>query len=402
VAAPAPSSRPALPYPAFDADNHYYEPLDAFTRHLDPKLGPRCVEWARFGRRVYPVVGGRVFRGVANPTFDPVVKPGALSAYFRGNPEQRDPRELLAAREPIRPEYRDREARLRTMDAQGLDGMWLFPTLGMLFEALLAPDPEAVMATFRAFNRWLEEDWGFAWRDRIFAAPYLSLADVDAAVDELEWALERGARVVVMRPAAPTTAAGPRPPGDPIFDPFWARVHEAGILVVAHAGDSGYTSHGYAPDGFGATFEGELRPSVKSFHMERAIYDFLASLLFDRLFERFPGLRLASVENGSEFLPDLLRKLRSATRRTPGWFSKDPVETFRRHVWINPFWEDDVHQVVRAVGAERVIFGSDWPHMEGMPEPLDYAAELADLSDADRRRILRDNALALTDRQSSP
>jgi len=51
------------------------------------------------------------------------------------------------------------------------------------------------------------------------------------------------------------------------------------------------------------------------------------------------------------------------------------------------------------VGADRVIFGSDWPHMEGMPEPLDYAAELADLPETDRRRILRDNALALTEDQ---
>ena len=51
-----------LGHPVFDADNHYYEALDAFTRHLDPALGPRCVQWAAIDGRQYHVVGGRVVR----------------------------------------------------------------------------------------------------------------------------------------------------------------------------------------------------------------------------------------------------------------------------------------------------------------------------------------------------
>jgi predicted TIM-barrel fold metal-dependent hydrolase len=384
-----------LGYRAFDADNHYYEAIDAFTRHLDPKLGPRTVQWAEIGGRKYHVVAGRVSHAVVNPTFDPVARPGALHSYFRGNPDGRSPREMLKQREPIPAEYRDREARMRVLDAQGLEACWLFPTLGVLYEELLKDDPGAVTATFRAFNRWLEEDWGFAYRDRIFAAPYLTLCDVAWAVAELEWAIERGARVVCMRPAAAFTAAGPRSPADPSFDPFWARAEEAGITVVVHAGDSGYSSHGYARDGFNATFEGGGGPSVKVFHIERAAYDFLITLAFERLFERFPRLRVASVENGSEFLPDLFRKLAQTTRRYRGYFRDDPAESFRRHVWINPFWEDDVREVVGLMGAERVIFGSDWPHIEGMPQPLDYLAELADFDDVAKRRILRDNAVEL-------
>ncbi len=381
---------------AFDADNHYYEALDAFTRHLDPKLGPRAVQWAEIGGRKYHVIAGRVSRAVVNPTFDPVAKPGVLSSYFRGNPEGKNPLEYLRQREPIRPEYRDRDARLRTLDLQGLEAVWLFPTLGMIYEELLKHDPFAAVATFRAFNRWLDEDWGLAYRERIFAAPYLTLADPDEAVRELEWALSRGARVVVMRPAPAWTAAGPRSPADPVFDPFWARLAEAGIPLVAHAGDSGYTTHGYESDGFGASFEGYGRPSIKSWSIERAAHDFLATLVFQKLFERFPTLRVASVENGSEFLLDLFRKLRSSGRRHPGYYAEDPAETFRRCVWINPFWEDDVKEVVSLMGAERVIFGSDWPHIEGMPRPLDYAAELAGFDPETRRRILRDNAHELT------
>ena len=117
--------------------------------------------------------------------------------------------------------------------------------------------------------------------------------------------------------------------------------------------------------------------------MERAIYDFLASLVFDQLFQRFPGVRIASVENGSEFLADLFKKLRSWHRKIPGFFPEDPVELFRRNVWINPFWEDDVYEIAELMGDDRVIFGSDWPHIEGMPEPLDYAKELKDFDAGD-------------------
>lgn len=386
-----------LGYQAFDADNHYYEALDAFTRHLDPKLGWRCVQWSEIDGRRYHVIGGQVSRAVVNPTFDPIAKAGAMHDYFRGNPDSKSPLEFLRDREPIRPEYRDRDVRLKVMDEQGIEKVWLFPTLGILYEELLKHDPEAVALTFTAFNRWLEDDWGCNFNDRIYAAPYLSLCDVDWAIRELEWALERDARVVVMRPAAPTTVTGQRSPADPEFDPFWARVNEAGITVVIHAGDSGYSSQGYAKDGFAATFEGAGKPSIKMLAIERAAFDFLLSVTFDKLFERFPNVRLASVENGSEFLPDLFRKLTSTNRKMPGYFRDDPADAFREHVWINPFWEDDVYEIVELMGDDRVIFGSDWPHIEGMPEPLDYVAELKELEDDSRRRVLRDNALALNE-----
>ena len=390
-----------LDYLAFDADNHYYEALDAFTRHLDPRLGPRCVQWAEIDGRRYHVVGGRVSHAVVNPTFDPVAKAGALHEYFRGNPDAKSPLEFLRAREPIRPEYRGREARLATLDEFGLEAVWLFPTLGMLYEELLKDDPEAVTLTFTAFNRWLDEDWGCNYQDRIYAAPYLSLCDVDWAISELEWALGRDARTIVMRPAAPTTVFGPLSPGDPVFDPFWARVNEAGITVVVHAGDSGYTSQGYAKDGFGASFDpaGAAKPSVRMFAIERAAYDFLIQLMFDDVYTRFPNVRVASVENGSEFLPDLFKKLASTTRKMPRYWKDDPADIFREHVWINPFWEDDPYLVTELMGADRVIFGSDWPHIEGMPKPRDYVTEIKELDDASQRRILRDNALELNQRR---
>ncbi len=393
----------ALDHPVFDADNHYYEALDAFTRHLDPSLGPRAVQWAEIDGRRYHVVAGRVSHAVTNPTFDPIAKPGVLHDFLRGKLDGRTPVELLRQREPIPAHYRDPDARLEVMDEQGLEAIWLFPTLGILYEELLKHDIPALLATFRAFNRWLDEDWGVAYRGRIFAAPYISMADVDWAVEELEWSLQSGARVVCMRPSAVWTEKGPLSPGDPHFDPFWARVSEAGITVVIHAGDSGYTCQGYAPDGFGASFSGSGmgRPSIKGWVIERAALDYLATLIFDRLFERFPGVRVASVENGSEFLPDLFRKLRSIARKAGSYFEHHPVDTLRNHVWINPFWEDDVKEVVEYMGADRVIFGSDWPHIEGLPQPLDYLTELEGFDTESRRKILRDNARELNELQGA-
>ncbi|MBV9935636.1 MAG: amidohydrolase, partial [Actinobacteria bacterium] len=194
-------------YRLFDADNHYYEAEDAFTRYLERDMAKRAVQWAVVDGKKKLLVGGKVCNFIPNPTFDPIAKPGTLQEFFKGKAKG-GVKEMFGDLEPIRPEYRDRVARLQVMDGQGLEKIWLFPTLGAIYEELLKHDPEGVGIMFRAFNRWLDEDWGFAFEDRIYAAPYVSLADPAQAVSELEWALGRGARTVVMRPAAPTTVYG--------------------------------------------------------------------------------------------------------------------------------------------------------------------------------------------------
>ena len=155
------------------------------------------------------------------------------------------------------------------------------------------------------------------------------------------------------------------------------------------------SSNGYAVDGFAATFSGGWKPSIKTFAIEQAIRDYLLTLIFENHLERFPNLRIASVENGAEYLPDLIKKIRSTANKMPGYWKHDPVETLRRHVWINPFWEDDVYQVAECIGTDRVIFGSDWPHIEALPEPMEYVGELKNFDDDDRRKILYDNVCEL-------
>ena len=130
---------------------------------------------------------------------------------------------------------------------------------------------------------------------------------------------------------------------------------------------------------------------------DRPIRDFFTALLCDELFIRFPNLRMASIENGAGYLRDLLTKLAKTHRQFGGYFTEDPVEVFREHVWINPFWEDEVDQVVELMSAERVLFGSDWPHAEGLVLPLDYLADVAHLDETARNQIIRGNVVELTE-----
>ncbi len=383
--------------PLFDCDNHYYEAPDAFTRHVPDAMQPRCVQWAEIDGRMRHVVGGRVDYSVGNPLFDPIAPPGILYDYYNGNPRGLPASEMMRGNlQPQDPCYRDPNERLVKMDSQGVEAVWLFPTLGVLYEEPLKHDPEAVCALFEGFNRWLRDDWGFVHEERIFTAPYLSLADLDWACRELEWAIAEGARVLVMRPAAAFTREGSFSPADSRFDPFWARLDEAGLPLVIHTANSGYSTNGYADDRFGRASIGmSRRPSVKGLALQRAANDFLLTLCYDLLFERFPNLRIASIENGSGFIPDLLRNLRHAKDRNPWHFKEDPEQLFREHVFVNPFWEDHIAEVVEWMGAERVIFGSDWPHMEGLPAPADIASEIASLDEATRRAFLCENTRAL-------
>jgi len=382
----------------FDCDNHYYEAHDAFTRYVPAAMHARCVQWARVEGRMRHLVGGRVDHSVGNPLFDPVASPGVLHDYYRGNPDGLPAAELMRGNlEPCPASYKQPAARLAAMDAQGVEAAWLFPTLGVLYEEPLKHDPDAVCALFEGFNRWVDEDWGLAYEDRIFAAPYLSLVDCGWACRELEWALSRGARVVVMRPAAAFTRDGPRSPSDPCFDPFWARVDEAGVTVAIHTGNSGYSNNGYAGDAFGRSSIGaSRRPSVKNLALARAASDWFFTVSCEKLFERFSRLRIASVENGAGFLPELFRNLRAARERNPWHFAEDPESLFREHVFVSPFWEDDLAEAFDCMGSERLVFGSDWPHMEGLPAPRDITRETSKLEPDVEERFLHENTRALT------
>jgi predicted TIM-barrel fold metal-dependent hydrolase len=388
----------------FDCDNHYYESLDAFTRHLEPEFARRAVQWATMGGRERLLVGEKVHHFIPNPTFDPIAKPGSLDEYFRGrNPKGADTRELFGELDRMieHPEYRDRDARLRVMDEQGMLGGIFLPSLGVGIEQALLDDVPALLGAFRAFNRWIDEDWGFAYQDRIFAPPIFSLVDKDEAVKELEWALARDARFVLMVPGPVITPAGGRSPADPEYDPFWARINEAGVTVVYHGGDSFYTTylgHWGERSDFGAFRQDAFRALVS----HSAVQDQFASMLSHDLFHRFPNLRVASIENGSSWVFHLYEKLTTSFGQTPNAYAEDPRATFKRHVWVSPYYEDELARLRDLLGADRLLMGSDFPHAEGLADPGSYIKDLEafDFTSEECVTIMRENGLALSKRRT--
>ena len=316
TADPGRASTRAVEYVTFDADNHYYEATDAYTRHIDPAMAKRAMQWAEFDGRRRLLVGGKINRFIPNPTFDPVAKPGSLDEYFRGrNPADQDIRALFGELEPIRPEYRQRDARLAVMDAQGLDGCFLFPTLGVGMEEALAADPEACVAAFSAFNRWLEDDWGYAYHERIFAAPMISLVNADAAVDELTRVLAADARIVCIKGGPAHTPEGFTSPADRRFDRFWGLVNESGVTVGIHSGDAGYGRYINDWEPYGSLEAFRHSPLRSVISSDRPPFETMAALVCQGLFDRFPNVRVASIEAGAEWVPAWSRSSRRPTGR---------------------------------------------------------------------------------------
>ena len=384
-----------LGFRAFDADHHYYEHEEAFTRHIDPRMKKRCMDWAVVNGRRRLLVGGKINRFIPNPTFDPVARPGSLDAFFRGkNPEAKDIRTLFGELDPINPAYRDRDARIALLDTQQLEGAYFFPTLAVGMEESLRHDPEACVAAFRAFNRWIDDDWGFAYRDRIYAAPYMCLIDEDAAVRELDWALEKGARLVCMRAGPIAHPSGSCSPGDKRFDRFWSRVAEAGITVAYHSGDAGYQK--FADEwGVGGEFQAFDYDALRMCLSPAPIRDTIAALVCHRVFERHPGLRVATIESGSSWVAPLLAALKKTHGQMPMSFGHDPVELVQRHVWVSPYYEDDLAGLKSDLGADHILFGSDYPHAEGLAEPTEFIHDLEGYDADEVRLVMRENALGL-------
>lgn len=128
---------------------------------------------------------------------------------------------------------------------------------------------------------------------------------------------------------------------------------------------------------------------------DRAIHDTIASLIVDKVFTRHPTLRVASIENGSDWMALLVKRLRKQRNQTPWVFAEDPLETLREHVWVTPYLEEDLQALAELIGVERILFGSDWPHGEGVAQPLDFVKEISAFDEPAQQRIMHDNAAEL-------
>ena len=320
-----------LDYPVFDADNHMYEQPDAFTRYL-PAEFKDVVKLVQVNGRDKIAIKSTISEYIPNPTFNVVARPGAQEDFFKnGNPEGKSRREILG--EPMRsPDAFFRpEPRLKLMDEQGVDRAIMWPTLASVLEERLTKDPEATHAVMHALNQWMFDEWTFNYQNRIFATPVITLPIVDEAIRELDWIVERGAKIILIRPAPVPSLKGFRSFALPEFDPFWAKVQEYDVTVGMHSSDDGMTRYYNQWEGH---FD-ELLPFTNptAFRdvqhlMSRGIFDAMCSAVTHGMLSRFPDLRLLPVENGSSWVrPSSMpwgARLPSSlisTKRTRSWFS---------------------------------------------------------------------------------
>jgi predicted TIM-barrel fold metal-dependent hydrolase len=381
--------------PIFDADNHIYEPIEALTKYL-PERHRSKIQLVQVANRTRIALRGEITNYIPNPTFEVVSAPGAHAEYYKGNnPEGLTLREMAGAPIRLQDSMRWPEPRLKSMDEHRVERAIVYPTLANLVEFHVADDPDLTHDVLHALNEWIHEVWSFNLDDRVYPAAAVSCALVDRGIAELEWALERGAKVILMRPSPVIGYHGSRAFSGKEFDPFWARVEEAGVGVCLH-GTQPITSR-YA-DWWDPREEENAFSYGAYYHLllnHRDIQDTIAGLICQGTLTRFPRLRIGSVENGAEWVPEFLRSLERTKHKYAKEFPEDPVEVFRRNVWVTPFWEEDLGELVEVCGEDKVVYGSDWPHPEGMAEPRDFFDLVGGLDDSVVKRIVHDNAMDL-------
>jgi predicted TIM-barrel fold metal-dependent hydrolase len=388
-----------LGFPVFDADNHMYETKDAFTKFV-PEEFARVINYVDINGRTKITVKGQISEYIPNPTFEVVAAPGAQEEYFKiGNPEGKSRREIMGKAIKCLPGFQAPEPRIELMDELGIDRALMWPTLASLVEERLRDDALATHAIVHALNQWMHETWTFNFDDRIFPTPVVTLSIVEKAIAELEWVLERGAKIILIRPAPVPGPFGTRSFALPEFDPFWEIVQEADVVVGMHASDSGYQRYANEWEGVRGEFE-PFKGGMSGFsaivgHSGRAIIDTVASAIGHGLCTRFPRLKIAPVENGSNWVRPLFEQMEFAYRTNPHTFEEDPVEVFKRNIFVHPFHEEDPKGLCELIGVDNVIFGSDYPHPEGMSDPITFVDDLAGMPEADIAKIMGGNLARL-------
>ena len=378
-----------LPYTTFDADNHLYENRDALTQFL-PREYEGVIKYVEVDGRTKLAIRDQITNYIPNPTFAKVAVPGGagfdvtkggggFGAGVTGFGK------LVAM--PGIDAFFDPEPRLELMKEMGIDRTLLWPTLASAVEERVADDPDAACAVVHALNEWMHEHWTYAYSDALYATPIISLAVLDRALEELEYVHERGAKIFLLRVAPVPTWRGRMSFALPVFDPFWERVQELDIVVGMHSGDSGYTRYTNEWEGFGQremSIDRHTRRAAPGFltlaSQKDNLVDAMASIIGHGLATRFPKLRFMPVEFAASWVRPFYEKLQRIYDRSAVLFDENPVEVFNRNVWVHAFHEPDPKGIIDlGIPVDHLMFGSDFPHPEGMADPLAYSEIVKDL-----------------------
>jgi predicted TIM-barrel fold metal-dependent hydrolase len=370
-----------------DVDQHLFEERTTWVDHIDPafredalaiaddEAGWPWLTWR--GQRLYPVE-------VQHPA-----RPQEIAAnrrrMQRGEPAPASYEELLPA------SYGGGSARLAALDEGGLEACVLFPNFGLIWEHMLASAPEARRANARAYNRWMAESLHGA-DGRLFGVAHLVLDDPEWAAGELRHLASDGIRLAMVGPAP----VDGRPLSHPDLDPVWAAFCETGIAPVFHV----------------AGFESPLHPAwhagdpeagdriMDSIFLWVAPAVALANMIIYGTLERFPELRIGVIELSAGWVPNFLLNIDGAfdfyTVRHGGPvhpLADRPSDYFLRQVRVAALPYEAPAYLIKKVGADTFMIGSDWPHAEGVAHPReDNEASVASLPDEARRKALHDNA----------
>jgi predicted TIM-barrel fold metal-dependent hydrolase len=411
----------ALPYLINDADEHSTPALDAYERYIDPDQRDMAIRVdhkvrgipvmsyngrpARFTFENYQVVGSNeqlAEVGVhdSGASDGGQVIPGSL--LTRLNPLKdldADGRKEFARRyRELQPQLDNPADRLTVMDTQGIQCAVNYAALpGM--EVEFEDDFDGLYANLVALNRYLGTEWGYNYEGRLFTPPFISFADPDGALMLLDEIMALEVPKVIQTSTGPSMHTSPFRPDN---DRFWSRCSEAGIKLCTHLA----TVTRYGAQGLDWSEDEVMLGDMDAFQWafyygDRPAMETVGAAILQGWFARFPQMQLLLSEQGTVWVPYTIRKLDHAflmgRRATWGTLDRRPSEYFRDHCFVAPFPEENVDRVVEAVGIEPIVFGSDFPHGEGLPEPELYLGQLKNLNDDDTRLVMRDNLARFLD-----
>jgi predicted TIM-barrel fold metal-dependent hydrolase len=382
--------------PIFDGDSHVYERDFEFLRDYLPKKHHAWIPERKVGPdgRYGMWVQDRRVENLETEGVGLVPPPGKLKEWLRA--VKAGASTVSGWIEPT-PDMYDRDARLKKLDEFGVDGCLVF--MGEFTAAFpYFPEDKSGHAVFHAYNEWLNDKWGFAFRDRLYCVGLLSLWDTDLAIAEAEWLIAHGVRAVVM----PMEPAQGKSLAHPDFDPVWSRLNEAGVLVTFHVTEAKFLhpmirAWGEVP--LQPRRLGQTAWQWMFAYSELPVQVTLANIVFHNFFERFPKIRIASVENGASWLPhflDKMDKVRGIAKNgywPCGQLKDRPSRIFKEHCYVVAYPEDPVAELVAQIGTSQcLLMGSDYPHAEGVETPRGFADEaLGGVGASDVRAIMYDN-----------
>ena len=248
-----------------------------------------------------------------------------------------------------------------------------------------------VRAAAAVFNDWLAEFCSHD-RERLYGVAMIPMSDVDWAVDELERIARQGHRSAMINLIPPE---GCPPYRDGIYDPFWARAEELDIAITLHI----ITGRVPDPLHLHSREEQAESPAMQVALMYEIMGVLANEFIFGRILDRFPRLKLVCSEFEISWIPPFMWRL-DQMQHDFGYRLDLPTlemqasDYMRQRIWHgvidDPFSADSVAKI----GADRVMWGSDFPHVRSIG--LDAESRLGDMFDAlsaaDADKVVHGNA----------